>query len=329
LDGGSAVRTGAVGIFQEHRLYGYFAPSVWTADGSGIIFSAHSGDAENLWQVDIAPKTWHVTGALRQLTFGAGPEVQPSLAAGRLAFSVLSESTNVWSLPIESNTGRVLGEIGRLTEGAGRDMGPSVSTDGRKLAFIRMAGTSWNFWIKDLQNERERLMVRELASVSPQIAPDGSGVVFSKTENQKSILYVAPTDGESERLCEGCGTPNGWSYDGKAILSEALATRAVVLIDIASGAKTEILKHPKFGLSRGRFSPIIAGFRSIRSRPPPGKFSSPLFMDRQPYRRANGSQSLTARPWIGTPHGPPMGICSTSSQSGTDLAAFGHSASTR
>jgi hypothetical protein len=34
-----------------------------------------------------------------------------------------------------------------------------------------------------------------------------------------------------------------------------LNSRAIVLVDVASGKKTEILKHPKYGLSRGRFSP--------------------------------------------------------------------------
>jgi hypothetical protein len=73
------------------------------------------------------PKAWQVTGGLHQLTFGAGLEVQPSLAAGHLVFSVLSENTNVWNLPLESNTGKVLGEIGRLTEGADRDIGRGYS----------------------------------------------------------------------------------------------------------------------------------------------------------------------------------------------------------
>jgi tricorn protease-like protein len=65
-----------------------------------------------------------------------------------------------------------------------------------------------------------------------------------------------PTSGgEAERVCQDCRLANGWSHDGKRILYELLAARAVVLVDVASGQKTEILKHAKFGLSRGRFSP--------------------------------------------------------------------------
>ena len=167
-----------------------------------------------------------------------------------------TENTNVWSFPIDANAGKVLGEMGRLTEGADRDMAPSVSTDGNKLVFGRAAGRSPKLWLKDLQNDRERLLVSDSSNVFSQITPDGSKVVFIKTENQKPVVYVTSTSGgESERVCQQCGTPNGWSYDGKRFLTEVLASRSVVLVDVASGEKTEILKHPKYGLSRGRFSP--------------------------------------------------------------------------
>jgi Tol biopolymer transport system component/tRNA A-37 threonylcarbamoyl transferase component Bud32 len=262
LDGGTAVRTGAFGVFRQHAMTaGLTLPSLWTADANSVVFSARSGDAVNLWQVTISPKTWQVTGAPRQLTFGAGLEVQPSLAAGHIAFSVLSENTNVWSLPIDANSARVLGEIGRLTQGADRDQGPSISTDGLKMAFLRggFLLLRSNLWLKDLKSGKEGL----LASGSPtirigngQITADGSRVVYQKNENQKADFYVVPASGgEAERVCQDCGTANGWSHDGKSIVYELLNSRAIVLVDVASGKKTEILKHPKYGLSRGRFSP--------------------------------------------------------------------------
>jgi eukaryotic-like serine/threonine-protein kinase len=261
LDGGPPIRTGAAGIFRDHRLSsvgvpasltGALLPGLWMADTNGIVVGARSGDAVNLWQLDISPKTWQSTGAPLQLTFGAGIEVQPSAATGRIAFSVLSESTNVWSLPIDANTGRVLGEIRRLTESADRDIAPSVSADGDKVAYSR--GNS--LLLKDLQRGKETLLATTIAAAASQIDSDGAKVVFAKFENQKGGLYVVPTNGgEAERACQDCGTPNGWSHDGRKILCELLAARAIALVDSASGEKTEILKHPKYGLSRGRLSP--------------------------------------------------------------------------
>jgi Tol biopolymer transport system component len=70
-NGGAAVKTGAFGIFRQHRLLGSL-PSLWWAGGSGVIFSTRSGDTVNLWHLPISPSTWQVIGVPRQLTFGAG-----------------------------------------------------------------------------------------------------------------------------------------------------------------------------------------------------------------------------------------------------------------
>jgi Tol biopolymer transport system component len=89
---------------------------------------------------------------------------------------------------------------------------------------------------------------------------DGSRVAYYRTENQKSAIYVVPASGgEAQRACQDCRTVNGWSHDGKKILSGTDATRAsnqtIVLVDVASGGKMLILSHPKYEVSRGRFSP--------------------------------------------------------------------------
>ena len=61
LDGGTAINTGAVAVFRAHQIPGPVVPSFWTPDGSGVVFSARSGDAVNLWQIGISVKTWQVT----------------------------------------------------------------------------------------------------------------------------------------------------------------------------------------------------------------------------------------------------------------------------
>jgi Tol biopolymer transport system component/predicted Ser/Thr protein kinase len=257
-DGGTPVKTGAYGILRQHKLAGSI-PSLWIGEENYIIFAARTGDTQNLWQLTISPKTWQVNGVPRQLTFGTALDVQPSLAAGHIAYAVLSGNTNLWGLPIDANAGKVLGEIGRLTESADSDMWPSISTDGNKLVFNRIVGGLRSLWLKDLQTGKERLLVSgpPPAGVGgPQITDDGSKVVYDRFEKTPTALYVTPTSGgEAERVCEDCRVATGWSHDGKRIMYELLAARAVVLVDVASGQKTEILKHAKFGLSRGRFSP--------------------------------------------------------------------------
>jgi Tol biopolymer transport system component len=259
LDGSAAIRTGAFAVFQRQKLSGTVLPGLWRAESNQVVFAATSGDAENLWQIAISPNTWQVTGAPIQLTFGAGPDVQPSVAAADLAFSLLSQTTNIWSFPVDANAGKVLGDMGRLTEGPNTDRASSISTDGSELAFLRLAGGSGSVWLKDLQSGKASVLI-DSSITPPQITADGSRVAYARTENQKSAIYVLPASGgDAERACQDCSVVNGWSHDAKKILDETDATRAsnqtIVLVDVASGGKTPILSHSKFGLSRGRFSP--------------------------------------------------------------------------
>ena len=258
MDGSAAIRTGAYAMLAQNKL-GVGDPNLWRGETNEIVFASRSGDAVNLWQIAISPNTWQVNGTPRQLTFGAGPDGHPSIASDHLAFALLSQSTNIWSFPVDANAGKVLGEMGRLTEGPNSDSYPSISTDGRKLAFERAAGGQPRPWFKDLQSGRESALV-DPPAVFPFMTADGTRVEFARSENQKYAMYVVPAaGGEAERLCPDCRLMTGWSHDGKKILYETEATRAsnqtIVLFDIGSAGKTLLLSHPKFGVSRARFSP--------------------------------------------------------------------------
>jgi Tol biopolymer transport system component len=266
LDEGAVVQAGAFGVFQQHGLSGLLnitagsgLPELWLPGTDSVVFSAISGDSLNLWQVGISPQTWQATGAPQRLMSGAGMEARPSVAAGRLAFTALSQSTNVWGLPIEANSGKVLGDIGRLTQGAARDTAPSISSDGKKLAFSRPGGGAFDLWLKDLESGQEKRLASPAGSglLAGLLAGDGSKVVYATVENQKPVRYALSTNGgEPEKVCDDCGGATGsLSRNGGKILWEIGGARGVVLFDSASGQKTEILKHPQHGGSMGRFSP--------------------------------------------------------------------------
>jgi Tol biopolymer transport system component len=265
LDGGPAVQTGAIGVFQQHGLPGEFSilagsgfPELWLPGTDEVVFPAFSVDSLNLWQVSISAKTWRASGAPRRLMSGAGMEARPSVAAGRLVFTALSQSTNVWGLPIDANSGKVLGDIGQLTEGAARDTNPSLSNDGKKLVFFRSARHTSDIWLKDVQSGQERRLASNVLSAGLLMAGDGSKVVYSNLEDQKRLLYSLSTSGgEPVQICrQDCGGAMGsLSRDGGKILWETSGARSVVMLDFASSQRAEILKHPQQGGSMGRFSP--------------------------------------------------------------------------
>ena len=110
IDGGPAVKTGALPLLRKHGLpdpkarslmpLTVLAPRDWTSDGR-VIFAADSGDSRNIWGVHISPTTLGVTDSPQRLTTGAGTEDLPSVSVGgRIAYCNLSTNVDVWSLPL-------------------------------------------------------------------------------------------------------------------------------------------------------------------------------------------------------------------------------------
>ena len=255
------MRTGAFAVFRQQKFNVAPVrpvPGIWRPQANQIVFSAYSGDTANLWQVALSPDKWQAIGVPVPPTSGAGPDLRPSIAAGHLAFTLVSETTNIWSIPIDANGGKILGEMKRLTEGLNQDSLPEISADGSKLVFTRAgSGSPPGVWVKALPGGKETLLAE--SSIYPQIASDGSRI--SWWDLKAAASYVgSPAGGDAQKMCETCRLMNGWSHDGKKTLYESDPTPArrlqyISVVDVASGGKTEILSNPRFAVSRGRFSP--------------------------------------------------------------------------
>jgi Tol biopolymer transport system component len=88
------------------------------------------------------------------------------------------------------------------------------------------------------------------------ITADGSRVVYTVLENQKSPLYIVPaTGGVPERLCDDCGRSMDWSPDGKKIVYSWGQPTHWSVIDAGTRERFEVLHHPKYNTHVVRFSP--------------------------------------------------------------------------
>ena len=105
-------------------------------DAEHVLFSARSGDSTNIWRLPLSPKTWRISGAPEQVTFGTGIEEKAAVAGNRLFFVSATGNVDLWSLPLDPGSGRVAGGLERLTQEPGRDDWPSVSADGKRIAFL-------------------------------------------------------------------------------------------------------------------------------------------------------------------------------------------------
>jgi Tol biopolymer transport system component len=87
------------------------------------------------------------------------------------------------------------------------------------------------------------------------VSPDGSKVAFEKSDGEiPTINAISTAGGDPEPVCRNCRVPTAWSPDGKSLIWEMAGNRSLVLVDLVTGQSTEILKHPKYGVSRARFS---------------------------------------------------------------------------
>ena len=137
VDGGEAVRTGALTALREAGVKGLPIPSGWERKDGTVTFATDDDGASNVWQLRIATDTGRVAGSPRRLTFGTAVERSPATSSsGLVVFTSIVENIDVWRLPLDGRTGGARGAPERVTDDAARDMVMSVSADGRTLAFL-------------------------------------------------------------------------------------------------------------------------------------------------------------------------------------------------
>jgi serine/threonine protein kinase/Tol biopolymer transport system component len=262
-NGGEAVKTGAYEALVQAGLRARGSaldgprPGCWSAADNAVIFSAASGDAQNLWEIGVSPRTGKVSGPLQRLTTGAGNEVGPSSASsGALTFTNVETRRDVWLLPFDLNRGTSKGALERITQGPARRQEPWLSNNGRYVAFSSDQAGQRNIWMRDLATGKESSVAGSLfVQRFPVSNASGTRIAFSVYEKDKRMEYVSSPGGTPEKLCEGCLRATDWSRDEKTLLVFGANPYQVDVLDVVSHRQTPLLKHPTYDLLYGRFSP--------------------------------------------------------------------------
>ena len=265
VDGGPARRLFANQVFTRQGLrppetggsHHRIVPDCWT-DAGYLLFSARRGDQTNIWGLRISTKTFHISGSAEQLSFGAGREDHPSVAAdGTMIFSVLTHKTDVWGLPIDANTGLPRGSIVRLTTGEGNCYRPMISQQGNRLAYLCDRSGNDDVWVKDLKSGAERALTATAQNeVSPIFSPDGSELAFGYPPPLRESIWLLPfAGGKMKEICADCGEPRAWFPDGSAVLYQKLSQRESLIgyVD-RSGRAVPLLQSAESAL----FSPSVS-----------------------------------------------------------------------
>ena len=121
-----------------------------------------------------------------------------------------------------------------------------------------------NVAVRDLKTGQNRLLTRDTAGQSaeyPVISPDGAFVAYGWFERDAYTIRTIRFDGTGTRVVTkhvALESTDGivWSPDGRRlaiVVIEPVRTRQIALIDIASGALTQLI-------STGSRSPTVGGF---------------------------------------------------------------------
>ena len=113
-------------------------------------------------------------------------------------------------------------------------------------------------WMRDLETDKEVLLVSSRGAIGPVITADGSRVAYVDTERPGEILAVS-SGGEPEKVCGDCGDGfvyvQDWSRDKSRLLFLAGSPTGVVVLHLPSGRKTRALQRSPHSLWQARFSP--------------------------------------------------------------------------
>jgi Tol biopolymer transport system component len=180
----------------------------------------------------------------------------------KLVFSSLTRNADIWSLPIDATHGKVKGELKQLTHDAADDLSPSLSADGKRMVFESNRTGKRVVWIKDLETGKEKALSDTPSSENlPIISADGTEVVYFITHwpNDSGELYVTPFEGgPAKKLPAAGGAPNQWSSDRSKILvldAEENQLAHIAWLDVATGRRVSLLRHPKYPIWAARLSP--------------------------------------------------------------------------
>ena len=245
-------------------------PDAWLEDS--IIFSGQIGNTRNLWRLRISPSTWKVIEPPEPVTSGTSIEAAPTVAtiseegtaAVRLAFASLVSTLNVYDLPVDANRGTLVASEPRRVTSSAYDAQSSLSADGRRLAFVSTRSGSPAIWLKDLESGKETALTSTNADeFGPEISPDGNVVGYQIIENNRWGFFLLPIgeDGQpgvADRVCEDCARVWDLSSDGRYFVfgfQSGSQSMSLVLYDLVSRRKTELVNSPDRNLVRARFSP--------------------------------------------------------------------------
>ena len=151
--------------------------------------------------------------------------------------------------------------VQRLTDMVGLEEAPALSPDGRTVAFVAVAGTKRQIWIRLLAGGAPLALTKDdVDHYAPRWAPDSSSVIYftpgAQPGDPGTIWEIPALGGTPRRLTTSFG-PGDLSHDGTRLAFFRFRDGATELALVSRGRNDvrAIAKLPAVALSNLRWSP--------------------------------------------------------------------------
>ena len=174
---------------------------VWKEPGKTFLCSRTVNEVTNIWEYNLAD------GALRQMTFGAGPDLSPMTdPSGKGIYFVNGKRSGFLTV---YNT-KTKQSVDLVSEEATQ---PAISWDGRHVAYIILSGNAQqgDIWISDLDGSNRIKVASGTSLTTLAFSSDSSKFMFSDRENGAQKVYIIRSDGTGLRQVPWTGSSGGYS----------------------------------------------------------------------------------------------------------------------
>lgn len=223
-----------------------------------LIFAGIHQDRTLLYSLNLSSE-FQPKGEPVPLYDGPGSQDSPASRGDLLAFTAVRLSVNVWRIPLGKD-GRAAADPAPLTDAQPNAVFPEISSDGRRLAYVALTRPAPQIWKKDLLTGVESEIYRAPGISRLSASLDASKAFFRVMDGpppQAQQIYAIDVQrGGVRKVCANCGAPTSVSPSGDYVVHETGgAVLSLAVINVPTGERREVLRHPHHPVQAGRLSP--------------------------------------------------------------------------